>query len=173
MFIDELTIVVRSGQGGQGCDSYRQRSDHKRIPNGGDGGDGGDVILQADSQTGSLLGLKSKRIFEAESGSAGTGNNRHGRKGKDCVVKVPCGTTVLNKQNDLLVRDLIQSGDKVIALKGGRGGYGNHAKRPTTMGEAGKELEVFLSFKLIADVFLVGLSNSGKNSLLKTLTGDR
>src|SRR3989338_476562 len=171
MFIDELTIVVRSGQGGQGCDSYRQRSDHKRIPNGGDGGDGGDVILRADAQTGSLFSLKSKRIFEAEAGGIGMRNNSHGRNGKDFIVKVPCGTTVYNKQDQLLIRDLVLPGEEVTVLKGGRRGYGNHARRPVTQGEAVKELELFLSFKIIADIFLVGLPNSGKTTLLKHLTG--
>ena len=170
-FIDEVTITVRSGAGGRGCESYRGRTDRKRIPDGGDGGDGGDVIVRSDAQTGSLFPLKSKRTFEAEAGGLGSGNNSYGRRGKDCVVKVPCGTTVYNKRDQLLIRDLVLPGDEVIVLKGGRGGYGNHAHRPTVAGESAKELELLLSFKIIADIFLVGLPNSGKTTLLKHVTG--
>ena len=171
MFIDEVTIIIRSGAGGRGCESYRKRPDHKRIPDGGDGGDGGDIILRADSQTGDLFALKSKRIFEAEAGGMGMGNNRYGRQGSDCIVKVPCGTTVYNKRDELLVRDLVRPGDEVIVLEGGKGGYGNHAGFASSGGGLAKELELLLSFKIIADIFLVGLPNSGKTTLLKRLTG--
>ena len=171
MFIDEISIIVRSGSGGRGCESYRRRSDHKQIPDGGDGGDGGDVILRADPGTGSLFSLKSKRIFESEDGGIGTGKNRYGRKGEDCIIKIPCGTTVYNKRDQLLIRDLVSPHDEVVVLKGGKGGYGNHARRPTRDGIKGKELELFLSFKIIADIFVVGLPNSGKTTLLKRLTG--
>lgn len=171
MFIDEVTITVRSGAGGRGCESYRKRMDRKRIPDGGNGGDGGDVILRADVQTGSLFSLKSKRIFEAEAGGMGSGNKRYGRKGNDCVVKIPCGTTIYNKRNQLLIRDLVRPGDEVRVLKGGAGGSGNHANRPARSGNPEQELELLLSFKMIADIFLVGLPNSGKTTLLKRLTG--
>lgn len=171
MFIDEITITVRSGSGGKGCESYHMRPDRKYIPNGGDGGDGGDIIVQADANTGSLFALKSKRIFEAERGSHGLGSNQYGRKGKDCIITVPCGTTIHNKKDNLLIRDLVHSGEEVTVLKGGKRGYGNHARRPATSGEEGKELELFLSFKIIADIFLIGLPNSGKTALLKHLTG--
>jgi len=171
MFIDEVTITVRSGAGGRGCESHRKRMDRKRIPDGGDGGDGGNVILRVDSQTGSLFPLKSKRIFEAEAGSLGSGDKRYGRKGRDCVVKIPCGTTIYNKQGQLLIRDMIREGDEVVVAKGGRGGYGNHAGRPVRNGEPSEGFELFLSFKIIADIFLVGLPNSGKTTLLKNLTG--
>lgn len=171
MFIDELTIRVRSGAGGRGCESYHMRPDRKYIPNGGDAGNGGDIILRADPQTGSLIALKSKRVFEAERGGHGLGSNQYGRKGKDYIIKVPCGTSIHNKTENLLIRDLIYPGEEVVVLKGGRGGYGNHARRPATPGEEGRELELLLSFKIIADIFLVGLPNSGKTTLLKLLTG--
>ncbi len=171
MFIDEITIIVRSGSGGRGCESFHMRPDRKRIPTGGDAGDGGDVILRADDQTGSLITLKSKRIFEAERGGHGLGSGQYGSKGKDCVIKVPCGTTIYNKTENLLIRDLIHSGEEVVVLKGGKRGYGNHARRPATPGEEGKELELLLSFKIISDIFIIGLPNSGKTTLLKLLTG--
>ena len=171
MFIDEVVIAVCSGAGGRGCESYIVRADRKKIPNGGDGGDGGNVILKADPQTGSLISLKSKRVFEAERGGLGLGNNRYGKKGRDCIVKVPCGTTIYNKTEDLLIRDLVEPNDEVVVLKGGKGGYGNHARKPVTSGGESKELELLLSFKIIADIFIVGLPNSGKTALLKYLTG--
>ncbi|OGW82331.1 MAG: hypothetical protein A3G33_11545 [Omnitrophica bacterium RIFCSPLOWO2_12_FULL_44_17] len=171
MFIDELTITIRSGNGGKGCESLFRRPDRKVIPNGGDGGDGGDVIIRADSNVGSLLSLKSKRVFEAEHGGAGLSNNKYGRKGNDCIISVPCGTTVFNKDDQLLIRDMIESGDQVLVLKGGHRGYGNHQDRDATLGEAGKEIDVFLSYKIITDIVLIGLPNSGKTAFLKTLTG--
>jgi len=171
MFTDELTIVVKSGAGGRGCESYRKRQDHKRLPDGGDGGNGGSVILAADPQTGSLAPLKSKPTFEAERGSHGMGNNRYGHNGKDYIVKVPCGTTVYNKCDHLLIRDLVVPNEQVVVLRSGKGGHGNHNGGKATGGEAAQGLELFLSFKIISDICLVGLPNSGKTALLKTLTG--
>ncbi len=171
MFVDEITITVHSGAGGRGCESYRNRSDHKKIPDGGDGGDGGNVIIRADRETGSLLNLGSTRVFEAASGGLGQGNGRDGRAGEDCVIKVPCGTTLYQLPDRFLIRDLVRSGEEVLLLKGGRGGYGNHSGRAATAGKAGSELELLLSFKIIADIFLVGLPNAGNTTLLKRLTG--
>ena len=173
MFLDELIISVKSGRGGRGCESYLRRADRKMIPNGGDGGAGGDVILRADEHIGSLVALKSKRVFEAETGGFGQGSNKYGQHGKSLIVRVPCGTTVYDHSRNLLLRDLVLSGDEVIAVKGGRGGYGNHAGRPATFGEEGKRAELLLSLSIIADIFLIGLPNSGKTTLLKALTNAR
>ena len=173
MFLDELIISVQSGRGGNGCESYMRRSDRKMIPDGGDGGKGGDVILRAASEVGSLIGLRSKRLFEAQAGGFGKGTNRYGRHGESLVLRVPCGTTVYDHTNQLLIRDLAEAGDEVVVAKGGRGGYGNHSGRPRTMGEEGKLLELSLSFTIPAEIFLVGLPTSGKTSLLKYLTGAR
>lgn len=170
MFLDEVIITVKSGDGGRGCESYLRRADRKMIPTGGDGGDGGDVIVRADRNTGSLLSLKSRRIFEAERGSLGKGSNKYGHQGKSLVVLVPCGTTVYDYQKRLLLRDLVNHGDEVTVAKGGRGGYGNHLGRPATFGKSGETLELFLSFTVIADIVMVGLPGSGKTTLLKALT---
>lgn len=170
-FLDEITIKIQSGNGGRGCMSFLRRQDRKRTADGGDGGDGGNIILQADSQTGSLVSLRSKAIFEAERGEGGTSSKSCGRSGRDLIVKVPCGTTVYNKTDQLLMRDLVNHGDEFIAAKGGKGGFGNHSERPEPIGGAGIALELFLSFKIIADVFLIGLPNSGKTLLLRELTG--
>lgn len=171
MFLDEVVIQVKSGRGGNGCESHIRRPDRKMVPDGGDGGSGGDVALIADEQTGSLFPLHTKRMFEAEAGGFGKGNNRHGQNGKLLLVKVPCGTVVYDQTNGLLVRDLIRPGDQVIAVKGGHGGYGNHRGRSITQGEEGKSMELRLSLNILADVFLLGLPNSGKTTLLKILTG--
>lgn len=171
MFVDEITITARSGAGGRGCEGYLNRTDHKKIPNGGDGGDGGDVIVRSDQETGSLLDLNSVRIFEAENGGLGQGGERTGRQGKNCMIKVPCGTTLYQLPDRLLIRDLLRSGEEVLLLKGGQGGYGNHSGRPATQGKPGTELELLLSLKIIADIFLVGLPNAGNTALLKRLTG--
>jgi len=170
-FIDELTIKVKSGNGGNGCDSYLRRADKKRIPNGGDGGDGGHIIISADSNMGSLLTLKSKRLFEGRHGTHGTSNNSYGRNGTDCVIRVPCGTTVFNKKDTLLIRDLVKSGEEVMVVRGGKRGAGNHGGRESTRGSMGAEMELFLSFKILCDICLVGFPNAGKTTLLKTLTG--
>ncbi len=173
MFVDELIITVCSGRGGRGCESYFRRADHKRVPNGGDGGKGGDVILKVDPHMADLLSLRSKPDFEAESGAPGIGNNQHGANGEDREISVPCGTTVYNQRDNLLIRDLVLPSDEVMVLKGGRGGYGNHAGRPATSGQPGEELELKLSFKIIADIFILGLPNAGKTMLLRTLTRAR
>ncbi len=171
MLLDEIVISVKSGSGGRGCEGYLTRPDRKMLPNGGDGGSGGDVIVRADNQTGSLTQLKSKRVFEAQKGTLGKGSNKYGQNGQHLILKVPCGTTVYDHAGDLLLRDLVHHGEEVIAVKGGRGGYGNHAGRPATLGEEGKLAELLLSLVIISDVFLIGLPGSGKTTLLKHLTG--
>lgn len=171
MFIDEIVIKVKSGDGGRGCESYFKRADRKMVPNGGDGGDGGDVILRADRNTGSLLSLKTRRLFEAERGSLGKGANKYGHQGKPSVLLVPCGTTVFDYQKKLLLRDLVSHDDEVVVAKGGHGGYGNHSGRPTTAGKPGETLELLLSFSILSEIVMVGLPGSGKTALLKAITG--
>jgi len=169
--MDEIIISVKAGNGGRGCESYFRRKDHKTVPDGGDGGSGGDIIIRSDIRTGSLVPLKSKRLFEAESGTLGGSNNRYGQKGNDLILKVPCGTTVFDETHGLLLRDLKEEGDEVIAVKGGRGGYGNHGGRQATRGEEGKSLDLRFVLSIISDIVLIGLPNSGKTTLLKALTG--
>ncbi len=173
MFLDEIAIQVKSGNGGRGCESHIRRADRKMIPNGGDGGSGGDVIIRSDSHTGSLFPLQSKRVFEAENGGLGKGSNMYGRNGSPLVLKVPCGTTIYNQSGNLLIRDLAEPDEEVMVAKGGRGGYGNHAGRPARPGEEGVLLRLLFSFAVISDIFLAGLPNSGKTALLKRLTGAR
>ena len=174
VFVDEVVIRIQSGDGGKGCESYFKRSDKKMVPTGGDGGKGGDVIIRADRNVTTLYPYRLNPYCKAESGHPGSGNQKKGRDGSQLVILVPCGTTVLNKVDRLLVRDLVHEGDEVTALRGGRGGIGNHHHgRLATPGEPCQSLEVILSFKLRADIFLVGSPNSGKSMLLSRLTGSK
>ncbi len=169
--IDERIILVKSGRGGSGCESYWRRSDRKLVPNGGDGGSGGDVVIRATDEVGSLTVLKPKHLYEAETGGAGSGNNRYGKNAPALVLKVPRGTSIFDRDRQLLLRDLVSNGDQVVVAKGGRGGYGNHAGRPRRMGEEGESREIYLSLAILADIVLVGFPNSGKTTLLRHLTG--
>lgn len=170
MFLDEATIYVQSGAGGAGCESFFKRSDRKMVPNGGDGGKGGSIIFEADNNVGDLLHYKYNRHFSADAGGRGTRNQKTGRNGSDLILRVPVGTTVINADDNLTIRDLASSGEKVVCLEGGDGGRGNQHGRSATEGRPAKSMHVKLSLKLVADVFLVGEANAGKSSLLKFLT---
>lgn len=173
-FIDEVVIDLRSGDGGKGCESYYRRSDKKMVPNGGDGGRGGDIIIEADRNVDGLRAFLFQKHFRAESGRPGSGNQKKGRDGAHLMVKVPCGTTVMNQKGNLLIRDLVEEHDQVIALQGGRGGHGNSFHgRQATPGEPGRILQAVLSLKLSTDITLVGEPNAGKSRLLNYLTGSK
>jgi len=171
IFVDEVTVRIFAGSGGKGCESYYRRTDRKMVPNGGDGGKGGDVILRADRNVMSLYPFVLNKHYQAESGHQGSSNQKKGRDGGALILRVPCGTTVFSKQEHLLIRDLLSDQEEVTVLKGGRGGTGNaHYGREATPGERGGDLEISLSIRLNADIFFVGVPNSGKSSLLKQLT---
>lgn len=171
IFIDEVTVQVRAGSGGKGCESYFRRTDRKMVPNGGDGGKGGDVIVRADRNVTSLYPFILNKHYQAESGHQGSSNQKKGRDGKNLILRVPCGTTVFNKPENLLIRDLVSDEEEVVVLKGGRGGTGNaHYGREATEGERGGNLDITLSVRLSADIVFVGAPNSGKSSLLRYLT---
>ncbi|MBI4550446.1 MAG: Obg family GTPase CgtA [Candidatus Omnitrophica bacterium] len=174
IFVDEISIVIESGNGGKGCESFFRRTDKKMVPNGGDGGDGGDVIIRADRNITGLYSFRFHHNYRAESGAHGSSNLKKGRDGKDLLILVPCGTTVFNKQDRLLIRDLVEEGDEVVALRGGRGGKGNgHHGKMAQPGQRGQEMEVVFNLRLNADIFLVGFPNSGKSLLLNCLTGSK
>lgn len=180
MFTDEVEIVVRGGDGGPGSASVRREPYKPRGgPDGGDGGRGGDVILRADPSEFDLSVFTEHRRHRAQSGSAGSGNNRQGANGEDLVLGVPDGTVVTDE--DGLIADLVGAGASVVVARGGRGGRGtaslasarNRVPRIAERGEKGEERRLRLELKLVADAALVGLPNAGKSTLLAALTAAR
>ena len=176
---DEVIITVQSGKGGDGAVSFRrEKYIPKGGPDGGDGGPGGDIIFMVDKRLRSLYQLKLKKIFKAENGKPGDKKKKTGAKGKDCIILVPPGTIIKDKKTSQIIGDLTEDGQKLLCLKGGKGGYGNahfatpvnRAPRIYKPGEPGKKIELALQLKIIADVGLVGLPNAGKSTLLSVLT---
>ncbi|MEW5802627.1 MAG: GTPase ObgE [bacterium] len=179
MFIDEVVIHVKAGDGGRGCVSFRrEKYVPKGGPDGGDGGDGGSVLLAASSSVRTLLSLRYQSIFKAEKGSSGSGNKKSGRKGADLTITVPVGTIVKDEYSGELLGDLKTDGDILVAAQGGRRGRGNarfatstnQAPRYAEPGTPGEERRLYLELKLIADVGLIGLPNAGKSTLISKIS---
>ncbi len=192
MLIDELSITVKAGNGGDGAISFRrEKYVPKGGPDGGDGGDGGSVYLLADHNLNSLADLARRKIYRAEDGGKGGSARKKGQDGEDLVLRVPVGTQVFEEgtifsgrkriRKRLLLFDLQEDGKKVLVARGGEGGFGNaHFKRPTfrtprfaELGEPGEEREIMLALKMIAEVGLIGLPNAGKSTLLSVVSGAR
>ncbi len=182
VFVDRVQIVVEAGRGGNGCLSFRrERFIPRGGPDGGDGGDGGSVILEVDPQLTTLAPLAHRAHYRAENGRPGQGNCRHGRKGRDLVLRVPPGTVVKDAQRGLVLQDLVSPGQRFVVARGGRGGRGNahfksstnRAPRQTTPGQPGQVRTLVLELKLLADVGLVGMPNAGKSTLLARLSRAR
>ncbi len=181
-FIDEATIIVRAGDGGGGCTSFRREAHvPKGGPDGGDGGRGADVVLEADGSVTNLLEYRFKRHYRAERGIHGRGERCHGASGTDLVLKVPLGTVARDADTNETLADLVCHGDRVVVASGGHGGRGNiHFVTPTRrapsfseLGEPAEERRVALEMKLLADVALVGMPNAGKSSLIGRMTAAR
>jgi GTP-binding protein len=174
-FLDQAKVYVRSGAGGPGCVSFR-REKYVEFggPDGGDGGKGGDVWVEAVEGLNTLIDYRFKQHFKARPGDNGAGRNRTGADGADIVLKVPAGTQVLDEDNERVLADLTEVGQRVLLARGGRGGKGNaHFKSSTNQaprrhqpGEDGEERWIWLRLKLIADAGLVGLPNAGKSTFL-------
>ena len=179
MFIDRAKIKVKAGDGGNGVTAFRREKFVPRGgPSGGDGGVGGDVWLEADEGLNTLLHLRYNPEHKAERGRHGEGSNRFGKDGESIAVKVPVGTQVFDADTNDLLFDFTESGQKYLAAKGGKGGWGNaHFATPTKRapkyhynGRPGQERELQLELKLIADVALVGLPNAGKSTLISVIS---
>ncbi|HEY8443685.1 MAG TPA: GTPase ObgE [Clostridia bacterium] len=178
MFIDQATITIKAGNGGDGKVSFfTARFVPNGGPNGGDGGKGGDIVFVADKNINTLLDFKYNKFFRAPDGERGETNNKTGKSGEDLIIKVPMGTVIKN-QAGKVVADLVYDGQRVTLLKGGRGGKGNakfassrrQAPRFAQSGEKTKEYTVTLELKLIADVGIIGYPNVGKSTLLSVIS---
>lgn len=179
MFVDHVKLQLKAGKGGNGVVAWRREKYlPKGGPAGGDGGFGGTVILEADDQVYSLDAYRNRRLMHAENGQDGSGGQKRGRKGRDLVLKVPCGTLVKKLSDGSVLCDLTEPKQQYVICRGGKGGKGNtHFKSPTnrapriaTLGIKGTSCSIELELKLIADVGLVGFPNAGKSTLVSTLT---
>jgi GTP-binding protein len=182
MFLDNVRIWVRGGDGGDGAATFRHEAHVPRGgPDGGDGGRGGSIYLTVDAGETSLRDYRQHHRFKATPGGRGSGQRKHGKAGDDLILVVPPGTGVFDAASGELIGDLVAAGQKLLVARGGRGGLGNvhfttathQAPRHAQKGEPGEERDLRLELRLIADVGLVGLPNAGKSTLLAALTAAR
>lgn len=182
MFVDEVEIWVKAGDGGNGCVSFRREKYVPRGgPDGGDGGKGGDVILEADPNFRTLLDYKYKSSYRAQNGEHGKGKRQHGKDGEDLLLKVPVGTVVKDAETGELIADLCKPYQRVVVAKGGRGGKGNaHFATPTKQaprfaepGGKGEQRRLKLELKVLADVGIIGYPNVGKSTFLSRISRAR
>ena len=178
-FLDEAKVYIRSGDGGNGCVSFRRE---KFIefggPNGGDGGKGGDVVAEAVEGLNTLIDYRYQQHFFAKNGHVGMGKDRHGANGADAVLKMPVGTQIYEEDGETLIADLTEPGQRTVLLRGGNGGFGNahfktstnRAPRHANPGQTGTEQTIRLRLKLIADAGIVGLPNAGKSTFLAAVS---
>jgi GTP-binding protein len=174
-FVDEAKVLVRSGDGGNGCLSFRrERFIEFGGPDGGDGADGGDVVVEAVPDLNTLVDYRYRRHFKAQRGGNGSGQNRTGARGADVVLRVPAGTQIFTEDRETMIADLVEAGQRVIIARGGGGGFGNQhfksstnrAPRRADPGRPGQEFAIVLRLKLLADAGLIGLPNAGKSTFL-------
>ena len=182
MFVDELTIKLMAGPGGDGCTSFRRE---KFVPMGGpDGGNGGrgaSIIFRVDKNLKTLVDLSYKKIIKAPKGENGKGSNKYGKNAENIIIRVPEGTTVFDKETNEVIVDLIKDQDEFVVARGGRGGKGNRsfathdvpAPKFSEKGEPGEIKEVRLELKVLADVGLIGMPSVGKSTLLSVISASK
>ena len=182
MFVDELTIKVVAGDGGDGCTSFRRE---KYVPmggpDGGNGGKGASIIFKVDKSLKTLVDLSYKKVIKADKGNNGKGANKYGANAVDVIIKVPAGTTVIDTKDGTVLADLIKDDEEFVVARGGRGGRGNKsfathdtpAPKFSEKGEPGESKIVRLELKLLADVGLVGMPSVGKSTLLSLISSSK
>jgi GTPase len=179
MFLDDVTITVQAGDGGDGAATFRREAHVPRGgPDGGDGGRGGSVYLRVDAGETMLRDYRYRHHFKAEAGGRGSGSRKHGKAGADLELKVPPGTLIRDVETGDVIGDLVSAGQRLLVARGGKGGLGNvhfatathRAPTHAQKGERGERRRLRLELRLIADVGLVGLPNAGKSTLLGALT---
>ena len=178
-FLDQTKIHLKAGDGGSGSSSFRRE---KFVefggPDGGDGGNGGSIGFIASKNLNTLIDFRYQQHFKAENGKNGQGKKKTGKNGKDLILKVPVGTQIFEEDNNTLIEDLAKSEQKIVIANGGKGGLGNvrfksstnRAPRKKTEGNNGENFWIWLQLKVIADIGIIGMPNSGKSSLLATIT---
>lgn len=179
MFVDETTIKLIAGKGGDGCTSFRRE---KYVPmggpDGGNGGKGGDIIFEVDKGLKTLIDLRYKKIIKADKGVNGKGSSRNGANANDIIIKVPEGTTIYNADNGLVIADLIHDKERIVVAHGGRGGRGNKAfathsepaPKFSELGCPGEEVVIKCELKVLADVGLIGMPSVGKSTILSLIS---
>tara|TARA_B100000401_G_C52736280_1_gene686056 strand:- start:209 stop:1183 length:975 start_codon:yes stop_codon:yes gene_type:complete len=178
-FIDNVTIDVKAGNGGNGCIAFlREKFRPKGGPAGGDGGNGGSIFFKVDSNLATLSDLIYNKHYRAEKGENGKGKNMHGKNGKDVFISVPPGTIIRDYNTNQVIADLVNDGETFLIARGGNGGFGNArfktqkitAPRVANQGEQGEFKKLELELKVLADVGLVGFPNAGKSTFISTVS---
>jgi GTPase len=178
-FIDEATIKLYAGDGGNGVATFRrEKYEPMGGPSGGDGGHGGSIYIEADRNLNTLVDYRYMRAFRAQRGENGRSSDQYGAGGEDMVLRVPVGTVISDKASGQMLVDLADHGQRALLAKGGKGGLGNihfksslnRAPRQCTKGEPGEEIELYLELKVLADVGLLGMPNAGKSTFIRSVS---
>lgn len=178
-FIDEATIKLYAGDGGNGVATFRrEKYEPMGGPSGGDGGNGGSILIEADRNLNTLVDYRYQRVFRAQRGENGRSSDQYGAGGDEMVLRVPVGTVISDKASGQMLVDLAEHGQRAMLAKGGKGGLGNihfksslnRAPRQCTKGDPGEEIELYLELKVLADVGLLGMPNAGKSTFIRSVS---